>query len=117
MSQEQPLELGPKSQELLKSFNEGVKSLVDTLGKIRTPKSEVVETKNTLNTDESQKGHKTIEEMVTCPECYPKLRDRILEKHRKDHEKSELECVGCGFGVEKEWEKCPICGGDSARSK
>ena len=65
----------------------------------------------------SASGHETLEEIVDCPDCYPKIRSLVLQKHAKETKDSGIVCEECGIGVKKEWEKCPNCGSKDAREK
>ena len=69
---------------------------------------------------ESAKGHKTIDEVADCPNCRPRLIEKLrpeIEKELKEKHKSLKEptiCKGCGEIVEKTAEECPSCHGRKA---
>ena len=67
--------------------------------------------------DEAQpKGHQTPEEMAACPNCYPKVKPIVLKQYAEELKGQEVvQCKGCGLNVKKSEEKCPACGGTSAR--
>jgi hypothetical protein len=62
-------------------------------------------------------GHKTIEEMLACPDCYPKVRDGVVKKEgfkppigKRDRHEYEKICKECGLRVKKDEKECPNCG-------
>lgn len=54
-----------------------------------------------------------------CPECYPAIKSKVLDK---EHKESEYFCIDCGYPLgdeqtAKEKEKCPSCGSEHAKKK
>lgn len=100
------VELKKEDRELLRSVIDGIEERAKV-----EPKPSV--------SDESHenKGHATIEELIACPDCYPKVRDSVLKKHREETKDSGLVCKECGLGVKKEWENCPSCGNKEAKER
>lgn len=62
-------------------------------------------------------GNHTLEELVDCPDCYPKIRSLVFKKHAEETKDSGVECEDCGTHVKQEWESCPTCGGKNSRSR
>lgn len=77
---------------------------------------EVLKERETQNPP--QKGHTTIEELIDCPDCYPKARNLVFQKLRN----ADYECTECGLGVDgkesenEDW-KCPQCGNEYAEER
>lgn len=63
---------------------------------------------------ETHQGHETIEEILSCPNCYPKIRDGVLKKEHEERKNLDLECKECGLPVKREEPTCPSCGGKTA---
>lgn len=59
----------------------------------------------------------SLDDLVDCPTCYPKIKDIVLKKEREEREKLDLECVDCGKGVRETDPECPSCGGTEARNR
>jgi len=63
----------------------------------------------------------TLEDLINCPDCYPKIRNAVIKKEFKDttHICDNTECALPVKGEESakpEW-KCPSCGGRFAHPK
>jgi len=68
--------------------------------------------------DTQQQTHKTIAfEAIECVNCFPEVRDKVIQKHRDNTKEEKLECEGCGSGVKEEWKNCPLCGGSKAKRR
>lgn len=68
--------------------------------------------------DETQtKTHKSLEEMLACPDCFPDIRAKVIQKHRDNTKDEKSVCTRCGSGVKEEWENCPLCGGSDAKRR
>ena len=66
--------------------------------------------------------HETIEELVACPDCYPKIEPLVLKKHWKQTKDLSHECTECGSRVkgeesEKEDWECKTCGNKYAKER
>lgn len=61
----------------------------------------------------------TLDQLLDCPDCYPKLKEKVIAKEFKD---ADFKCVECGLPVKKEesakteW-KCPGCKHGFAKPK
>lgn len=58
-----------------------------------------------------------LEDLLTCPDCYPKIRKAVLDKEILSRKNKELECVNCGTGVDEDEPECPTCGSKDARHR
>ena len=56
----------------------------------------------------------SLEDLLSCPDCYPKLKKAVLDKEILSRKDLELECKDCGTGVNESEESCPTCGGKDA---
>jgi len=91
---------------------------------IESKVSEILERKFPPSSDKKPdehdlKAHWKAEELVSseCPECKretEKLFKAYLEKMKKERESYPFVCEGCGLGVKKEEEECPLCGSKNA---
>ena len=106
-----------KASEILSQQITGVENLLKELkaqlSKTSTPEHEHVAM------PESARGHKTIDEVVDCPNCKPKLlakfRPEILKEFKEKLKSKEIvTCDGCGEFVEKTESECPSCHGHKA---
>ena len=101
--------------ELKKEDRDLLKSVIDHVSKMPSPSGDPSET-------DTEKGHESIEEIVACPDCYPKARDLVLPKVWEETKNLDHECTECGLGVKgeesakEEW-KCKECGSKTARSR
>ena len=59
----------------------------------------------------------TLDDLVNCVDCYPRVRDKVLEKEVLSRKDKEFECVDCGTRVDETEESCPTCGGKDARHR
>lgn len=64
-----------------------------------------------------KEGHETLEEMLDCPNCYPKVKAAVVKKEgfktppgKRDRHEYPLMCKECGLRGKKEEGKCPNCG-------
>ena len=71
------------------------------------------ENKKTSSTSEEEghKTHATLSELLDCPNCYPEIKNAVIEKEFKD---ASHVCEECGLPVKgeesaKEDWKCPGC--------
>jgi len=101
------VELKPEDRDLLRST-------IDALRKVEVSKET---SKSEKDTSKEPPEHQTIEEAVNCKDCYPKIRDLVLKKHREETKDSKLICKECGLGVKEEWESCPSCGSKEAKER
>lgn len=101
--------------ELKKEDRDLLKSAIDAVSKpkVNQPTGDPVPV--TESTD--AKGHKTIEEQIACPDCYPKIREAVFKKHAEETQDSGWVCEGCGLGVREEWEECPNCKSKDAKER
>lgn len=104
--------------ELKREDRDLLKSAIDAVSKSHEhtkPEEPPVEKPS----EESHTKTHTLEELLDCPECYPKVKRAVIEKEFKG---AEYECEECGLPVRKEesekddW-KCANCGHDYARSR
>lgn len=107
MAEKKEVELKEEDRKLLKSVIERLDS--HNAGGLPPSKHE-----------ESQ-GYKTIEEMLECPNCYPKVRDGVAKKEgfkpsigKRDSKEYQYHCKGCGLNVKKDEKECPNCGSSEA---
>jgi len=67
-------------------------------------------------------GHKSIEEMIACPDCFPKIRKLVLRKVGAEDKNLSHQCEKCGLGVDgkesasEDWD-CPFCGHKYAKRR
>lgn len=60
----------------------------------------------------SNNGHKSVAEMLDCPECGKEVRKQVLKEYGKSLKGEKIvKCKECGLPVREEEEKCPLCGG------
>ena len=65
---------------------------------------------------DNHKPH-SIADLLDCPDCYPTIRKKVLEKEILSRKDNELECLDCGTRVDESEESCPTCGGKDARHR
>lgn len=121
MSQEKEKEKEkPLSQILIERMDnqdkkfESLKTLLEA--NLKPPEIEKPEPEK-HDKEEASQGHKTIEEMLACPTCGPKLRDEVLKKEKEIRDKKPFVCSTCGNGVDKDEPTCPTCGGKHAKER
>lgn len=108
----------PKKQSvILQEQIDALKKELETLKKPK-PETSTPESEHVAMPD-SAKGHKTIDEVADCPNCKPKLLEKLrpeLFKEFKEKLKSHelVTCDGCGEIVGKEEKECPGCHGTRA---
>jgi hypothetical protein len=71
----------------------------------------------TISDEAQPKTHKTLKEMLDCPDCFPDVRAQVIQRHRDNTKDEKYECKGCGSGVKEEWKNCPLCGSSSAKPR
>ena len=59
----------------------------------------------------------SLEELLECPDCYPKIKKAVLDKEVLSRKEKEFECDGCGTRVDESEESCPTCGGKDAHHR
>lgn len=107
----QIVELKPEDRDLLKSNIKAVQALQDAQ---KTPAEDT-------HSDEAGKshkeGHETLEEMIDCPNCYPKVRDAVFQKELPSLKEAEHVCQDCGMPVKLDADSCLFCGGKDAKER
>lgn len=70
-------------------------------------------------TSQSSNEHKphTLEDLLDCPDCYPNIKKKVLEKEILSRKDKEYECINCKTGVDEDEETCPTCGETEARER
>ena len=105
-------ELKEEDRELLKS---AIKS-AEKIAEVKMPPSTPPEPTSDEGERKSHKSH-TLENVLDCPDCYPKLRDRVFKKEAQNLKEAELVCEDCGLPVEESDDECLWCGGKDAKRK
>jgi len=59
----------------------------------------------------------TLNDLIDCPDCYPTIRKKVLEKEILSRKDKEMECLDCGTRVDESEENCPTCGGKDAKHR
>jgi len=93
------------------------KNLLEAMKKVSPPSSPEPKDKRTPE----QITKDNVDHVMDCPSCYPKVKDRVIEREFKD---ADYQCVECGLPVKgeesgKEDWKCPgpDCESNQARPK
>jgi hypothetical protein len=108
-----------KVSDLILEEIKSLKSRLDSLTTSQKPEIPIpTAAPSAVSSDDTQqRTHKTLKEMLDCPDCFPDVRAQVIQRHRDNTKEEKLECVGCGSGVKKEWENCPICGNSKAKRR
>ena len=101
-----------------KDWRKELKEIVqETLKDWKPPKENV-----TLAPSVDSHAAHNLADLLSCPDCYPKVKAGVFEKEKiepKKEEESEkdYECSNCGEGLDGTEEDCPTCHGSHAVSK
>lgn len=107
--------------ELKKEDRELLRQTIDTIkaGKPTEPPSP--NAPNTppepMSNEGGHKSHNTIEDLLTCPDCYPQIEKAVISKMHESRKDKPTVCVNCGLGVDETEDSCPWCGGKDAKAK
>lgn len=123
-----------KASELIMERLDKLQSEIESLKTFSTKEISKAEAITEDHEEKSirQQGHQTLEDMLKCPNCYPKVRDAVLEKEKpvlaqsirddltkglKERIKKDFVCTTCGTGVDRDESECPTCHGKDARRR
>lgn len=102
-------------------YEEKVLKLLATIAEQTKPAQKSAESSEK---HEEKKAHETFQELIDCPDCYPKIEALVMPKVKPkivkeigEKLKSEelVICKECGEIVGKETEECPTCHGRNYR--
>jgi len=66
---------------------------------------------NLSPTKDEPRSHGSVEEILECKDCGPKVRQLVLKEYAEKLKGHALSaCEGCGLVVREEEEECPNCG-------
>lgn len=117
--------MSEQNQDWEKRMEEIVRKVLKESSPPSSPKEE-------LHKHEEDGGHRTIDEILACPNCYPKIKENVLSKEKQglldavksdmtkgliERHKKEFECVNCGTGVDVNESECPTCRGKDAKRR
>lgn len=110
------------SEKLSRELSEAVNKIIAEIKSLKT----LTPPEHTAM-PQAQIGHKTVDEVADCPNCRPKLIEKLRPEIEKElrpaiareikeklKSKELLTCDGCGEIVEKTSESCPTCHGTHA---
>lgn len=72
--------------------------------------------KPTVGSGKAEHKHFSIDDDI-CPDCYPTVKAKVLEKEILSRKDNPLECVNCGTRVKESEDECPTCRGKDARRR
>jgi DNA-directed RNA polymerase subunit RPC12/RpoP len=111
-----------KLSELIMERMDSLEEKVDSLKISNEPKIA------DLRREEAHKTHETLEDALSCPNCYPKIEKTVHERDEKTKAESAKKepvnrstlpyvCKDCGEGVNLEDVECPTCKGRTAKPR
>jgi len=97
-------------EKLNKMFQENNKQILEQISKM-------IGSGKTSEPPKTEAHKHFSEEEEICPDCYPVVKKKVLEKEILSRLDKPYECVNCGTRVDEDEEYCPTCHGTEARSR